>query len=89
MTAVFALVGKHLVQAGKASWTGGWTGAGRLVARDTTLTEIFDLVHAAMDKPTEVSRLRLHLATLGPNTDKPVSAASPPNWRHPAAIGTS
>lgn len=77
VTGVCALIGQHLVQAGMATWTGTWTGAGRLVARDTTSAEIFDLVRAAVDTPTEVARLRLHVAALGID-DKPRTAPARP-----------
>jgi hypothetical protein len=76
VSAVSALVGQQVVQAGKASWTVAWTGITRLLARNITSAEIVALVHAAVEKPTEAPRLRLHLTALGLDADQPVAAAA-------------
>jgi Zn-dependent protease with chaperone function len=61
--AVFTLMGQALVQAGSASWTVPWTGVRHLIPVDGTSDELRDLVRAAVDRPTEVARLRSPLAT--------------------------
>lgn len=71
--AVFVLAAHCLVATGRAGWTAGWAGPGRLVARDVTAGELYDLVQSAVDNPTEVPRLRLHLASLGVNVAAPVT----------------
>lgn len=76
VSAVSALVGQQVVQAGKASWTVAWTGTTRLFARNITSAEIVALVHAAVEKPTEAPRLRLHLTALGLDADQSVAAAA-------------
>ncbi|MGH3902513.1 MAG: M48 family metalloprotease [Pseudonocardiaceae bacterium] len=74
--AVSALVQQWMVQAGKASWSVPWTGTTRLFAKNTTSAEILALVHAAVEKPTEILRLRLHLAALGLDADRPVTVTA-------------
>jgi hypothetical protein len=76
--AVFTLVGQALVDAGSAAWTVPWTGTRHLVPSDGTPEELHDLVRAAVDRPTEVSRLRLHLAASDVDVEDPVALPTDP-----------
>ncbi|MDH6107829.1 Zn-dependent protease with chaperone function [Kitasatospora sp. MAP12-15] len=76
-TAVLALIGHYLTEAGRAWWATQWNGPSRLIAADSAAEELPGLISAAIDHPaTEVPRLRLHLASLGldPAAETPATA---------------
>ncbi|EWM13493.1 M48 family metallopeptidase [Kutzneria sp. 744] len=70
--ALHALVGHYLVEAGSAHWRLSWTGPSKLVVSELRadgvhvlpFAELNGLVFEAVDHPSGVDRLRLHLASL-------------------------
>ncbi len=68
-----ALIGHHLVAGRHAAWLVGWTGQVRLICGGTTPDELGELVRAAVEDQSEVSRLRLHLAELGVDPAAPLA----------------
>lgn len=82
--ALYALAGHYLVTTGRAEWAVSWTGPSRLIAADVAADELYELVSGAVQHPaTEVSRLRLHLASLrlDPAATGPASALRDGTWR--------
>jgi hypothetical protein len=67
LAGMFSLVGQALVAIKAASWQLSLDGECRLVARDITSEELAELLAAAIARPSDVPRLRLHLAALGVN----------------------
>jgi Zn-dependent protease with chaperone function/LysM repeat protein len=70
---MFSLVGHALVTMKAATWQLSLDGECSLVARDITTEELADLLAAAVCSPSEVPRLRLHLAELGVNVTAPLA----------------
>jgi Zn-dependent protease with chaperone function len=70
--ALHALVGHYLVEAGSARWRLSWTGPSELVVTELRVdgvhvlpfAELNGLVFDAVDHPSGVDRLRLHLVSL-------------------------
>lgn len=81
ISALFALTGHYLVEAGRAWWALSWTGPSKLIAADIEADELSDLVAAAVRRPvTEVARMRLHLASLrlDPGAAAPITSLLQP-----------
>ncbi|WP_181799415.1 M48 family metalloprotease [Kitasatospora acidiphila] len=64
-SALLALVGQALVASGQARWKLFWTGPVQLVADESMLLELRQLVESAVRHPYEVDRLRLWLVLAG------------------------
>ncbi len=98
LSGMFSLVGHALVTIKAATWQLSLDGECSLVARDITSEELTELLAAAVSRPSDVSRLRLHLAALGvdirvplelgdtqarPATARPAVQAARPKRRYP------
>jgi hypothetical protein len=70
---MFSLVGQALVAMNAATWQLTLDGECALVARDITSEELAGLLAAAIARPSEVPRLRLHLAALGVDVTAPLA----------------
>jgi Zn-dependent protease with chaperone function len=72
LSGMFSLVGHALVAIRAATWQLSLDGECSLVARDITSEELTELLAAAVSRPSDVSRLRLHLAALGVDVRTPL-----------------
>ena len=73
VSGMFSLVGQALVAMKAATWQLSLDGESSLVARDITSEELAELLAAAIARPSEVPRLRLHLAALGVDVGAPLA----------------
>ncbi|MBC3839302.1 M48 family metalloprotease [Streptacidiphilus sp. 4-A2] len=78
-TALFALVGQALVADGDARWRLSWTGPGVLVAEESRLLRVHDLVDAAVSTPVQLRPVYLELTLLGVRPDAPVAMPGRPD----------
>jgi Zn-dependent protease with chaperone function len=81
LNGMFSLVGHALVTMKAATWQLSLDGECSLVARDITSEELTELIAAAVSSPSDVPRLRLHLAALGVDVRTPLElgeAQAPP-----------
>jgi Zn-dependent protease with chaperone function len=72
LAGMFSMVGQALVAMKAATWQLYLDGECSLVARDITSEELTELLAAAIARPSEVPRLRLHLAALGVDVRAPI-----------------
>src|SRR5262249_23273343 len=71
-TALYALVGQSLVTLGRASWRIRWMAPSELISDWVPVAELQPRVTAAVHRPRDVARLRLHLAEHGVDVQVPV-----------------
>jgi len=76
LAGMFSLVGHALVTMRAATWQLALDGEYSLVATDITAEELAELLAAAVRSPSNVPRLRLHLAELGVNVTAPFPLGS-------------
>lgn len=87
--ALRALVGQHLVGAGRAHWRPAWGGESELECPGLTGRALDELVRDALATPAGLAPLRTRLAALGVDLGRPVPAGGPepePGSRQPASV---
>jgi Zn-dependent protease with chaperone function len=92
LSGMFSLVGHALVTMRAATWQLSLDGECSLVARDITSDELTEVLAAAVSRPSDVPRLRLHLAALGVDVRTPLelgeTEAAPATARATAQAAT-